>query len=341
MKKIIVSMFLSLLIVMLTFTSVFADVNYTGVPILLYHHLVEDGVETSSVLKKSTFESHMKYLYDNGYTAITISRLEDYIDGKVKLPAKSVVITFDDGYRSNYEIAYPILKKYGFRSTQFVITSAIQDQPEVVNNDRLPHMSSGEMQLVKDVFDFQSHTHNLHKLNSNNKSIAVTSPKALITSDLILSNSELTKNGFPPSSIAYPYGMYNDDLKQAAKDSGLKLGFTITPARVNIGIDKMEIPRYNISEKTNFEVFKTIVDSDPNKIMPQSTITKPVIPTTPPAVITPTNTNNNSNTNITTNTNSSTNATSNTNSNTITITSTDPNTGKTFSYEVLVDQTSN
>lgn len=318
MKKNIISLILSLLLVAFPFTYAFADVNYTGVPILLYHHLVENGEETSSVLTKSTFESHMKYLYDNGYTTITLNRLEDYIDGKIKLPAKSIVVTFDDGYRSNYEIAYPILKKYGFRASQFVITSAIQDRPEVTNNDRLPHMSSGEMQLVKDVFEFHSHTHDLHKLNSDNKSLATTSSQSLVKSDLILANSALTSTGFPPSAIAYPYGMYTDELKQTAKESGLNLGFTIVPARAYVGIDKLEIPRYNISEKTTIEVFKKIVDPDPNKIMTQSTLNNSGISTDPGITVVPPS-----------------------ESNTITITSVDPNTGQTFSYEVLVDQTIN
>lgn len=314
MKKNIVAIILSLLLVAFPFTYAFADVNYTGVPVLLYHHLIQDGEESSSVLKKSTFEMQMKYLYDNGYTTISLNRLEDYIDGKIKLPAKSVVITFDDGYRSNYEIAYPILKKYGFRASQFVITSAIQDHPEVTNNDRLPHMSSGEMQLVKDVFEFHSHTNDLHKLDSSNKSLAIASSPALVKSDLILANSSLTTIGFPPFAIAYPYGMYSDELKQNARESGLKMGFTIVPARASVGVDKFEIPRYNISEKTTFEDFKNIVDPDPEKIMIPATLNNsgaigPETPANP--------------------------------SGTITITSIDPNTGKTISYEVLVDQTTN
>ena len=56
----------------------------------------------------------MEYLAQNGYHVLPLARLEDFLAGKTPLPRKSVVITIDDGYRSTYEIAYPILKKYGF-----------------------------------------------------------------------------------------------------------------------------------------------------------------------------------------------------------------------------------
>ena len=67
----------------------------------------------------------MEYLARNGYRVIPLAQLARFLDGKEPLPRKSVVITIDDGYRSTYEIAYPILKKYGFPATVFLYSDFV------------------------------------------------------------------------------------------------------------------------------------------------------------------------------------------------------------------------
>jgi hypothetical protein len=95
---------------------VFAN-GYQTVPILCYHRF---GVKTSKLnVTPAAFEQQMEWLARNGYTVVTFARLARFLEGKEALPPKSVVITIDDGYRSSYEIAYPILKKFGFPATVF------------------------------------------------------------------------------------------------------------------------------------------------------------------------------------------------------------------------------
>ena len=87
--------------------------NYrmAGVPVLNYHQ-VNDTYKTPLTMTTADFEEQMKYLYDNGYHAITQEQLLQYINGSGILPDKPVLVTFDDGYVDNYENAYPIMKKY-------------------------------------------------------------------------------------------------------------------------------------------------------------------------------------------------------------------------------------
>lgn len=93
---------------------------YTAqVPVLMYHHLSESG------LTPERFEQQMSALYGAGYHTVSFQELKAYVEQGASLPEKPVVITFDDGYASNYEYAYPVLQKYGFKATIFAIGVSI------------------------------------------------------------------------------------------------------------------------------------------------------------------------------------------------------------------------
>ncbi|WP_258355748.1 polysaccharide deacetylase family protein, partial [Clostridium perfringens] len=82
------------------------------------------------------------------------------------LPARSVVITFDDGLKSVNRYAYPILKQYGFHATAFIISSRIKRNPQKWEPKSLQFMSVSELKQIQDVFDIQSHTHFLHRVDA-------------------------------------------------------------------------------------------------------------------------------------------------------------------------------
>lgn len=255
----------------------YANVNETGVPVLMYHHFTDDGNVNSPTVDKKDFERQMFYLYENGYTTIHLRQLGDFIDGKIKLPAKTVVITMDDGYRSNYEIAYPILKKYSMKATQFPIVSNISSSSEfTTGSPRLPHCSEAEMKEMRDVFDFQSHTWNIHSLTEKKQSLLLETPSADVEKDFTKANTTLFMMGYSPIAFSYPYGAYNDSIKNHLKSKGIHLAVTVRPGRVKAGSNKLEIPRYNISGKMSFEDFKKIVSENPNNL-PESEMTQDFI----------------------------------------------------------------
>lgn len=100
------------------------------VPILMYHYISTppadaDRIRIDLSVPPPAFEQHLKYLKDNGYTTISLGDLYDALAGGPPLPAKPVILTFDDGYRDAYENALPLLKKYGMRGTFFIVTDFI------------------------------------------------------------------------------------------------------------------------------------------------------------------------------------------------------------------------
>ncbi|MBD3318019.1 MAG: polysaccharide deacetylase family protein [Chitinivibrionales bacterium] len=116
--------------------STIADIprhSKTPVPILCYHSIDTTG----SLLSTSprVFSNHMLHLKRHGYTTLTFGDLVDRLSAKTLMPPKLAVITFDDGYRNNREIALPILKRYGFTATFFVVTDAVGKRASWIERD--------------------------------------------------------------------------------------------------------------------------------------------------------------------------------------------------------------
>jgi len=111
----------------------------TKVPVLCYHHLVDDLGHrwelNNSVVTIAEFAAQMAYLEKEGYYPVTLDEFSAFLGGKIKLPAKSVLITFDDGYASNYWYAYPILKRHKMKAVVFVLGS-------MVRSDEAPTVAS-------------------------------------------------------------------------------------------------------------------------------------------------------------------------------------------------------
>lgn len=98
--------------------------NTETVPILLYHHISEDGVGNSTI-SVETFITYMDAICEAGYQTITFQQLREYVTNGVELPEKPIIITFDDGYLSNYEIAWPAYMERGMSTTIFVVGSSV------------------------------------------------------------------------------------------------------------------------------------------------------------------------------------------------------------------------
>jgi len=125
--------------------------SYTkNIPILTYHHIKESANDNTTITAEQ-FENHLKILKKNNYNTIQISDLIKYVYNGIELPSNPILITFDDGYYSNYEYAFPLLKKYDMKATIFVIGISVgKDTYKNTNNPITPHFGYDKAKEMQD-----------------------------------------------------------------------------------------------------------------------------------------------------------------------------------------------
>lgn len=216
--------------------------GYQLVTILTYHDIRETSRSQMQVTAQE-FEEQMAYLHNNGYKVISLESFYNFINLRQGIPEKSVVITFDDGWRAVYTTAYPILKKYKFSATIFIYTDFISPGNKMALTwDMMREMSA-------DGLDIQVHSRT-HEPNIPWKREGETEQqyRSRLDSELLIpKNMAEQQLGKRIKYIAYPYGQYNDTLIEAARKAGYEGGLTVFGATVDNGevVRKRDNPVFN------------------------------------------------------------------------------------------------
>lgn len=227
-----------------------------SVPVLCYHRF-GPTVADSMTVTTAVFESHLKYLHDNGYTVIPLQNLVDYELGKAPAPApKSVVITMDDGHRSVYEQALPLIKQYHIPVTLFIYPSAI-------SNSHAPYAMTWEQlhELVDTgLFNIQSHTYWHPNFKIEKRRLSPAEYDKFVTTQLQKSKAVLAKRfGTDINVLAWPFGIYDDDLLDRAKAAGYAAAFSIDGKSVHSGGRLEALPRFLMSNAHQGKVFAQMI----------------------------------------------------------------------------------
>jgi len=182
-----------------------------NVPVLMFHYIRvnldhNDKVGFNLSVTPNNFAQQMNYLATHSYHPITLDEMGSALFSNGKLPPKPIVITFDDGYRDSYTSAFPILKKYGFKAVNFVITGLV-GAPNYLTWEQIKEMNSSG------IFSFGSHTA---------KHRALTELKdELVRKELADSKNILEQElGVIINWFAYPYGKVNDRVSYLTQASG-------------------------------------------------------------------------------------------------------------------------
>ena len=194
--------------------------GYQIVPVLSYHNfsLTESNKMT---VTQADFEEQMKLLKDKGYRVVTLDQLFDFLEFKRQVPKKSVVITIDDGWRSTYDIAMPILKKYSYPATLFVYTNLIAGSWKTLSWDLV-------QELADNGIDIQCHTKTHRNLAIMNEKEAFTEYFENIEKELsectAIVKKKLNKD---VKYLAYPYGDTNHLIIELMRKQGYRGAFTV------------------------------------------------------------------------------------------------------------------
>ncbi len=194
--------------------------GYQTVPVLSYHNfsLTESNKMT---VTKEAFEEQMKLLKDNGYRVITMDQLFDFLEFKIQIPRKSVIITIDDGWRSAYDIAFPILKKYGYPATLFIYTDLIVGSEKTLSWELIQEMANNGI-------DMQCHSKTHHNLAVMDKKQSFKeyfeSLEKEISGCAALIKKKLNRD---VKYLAYPFGDTNHLVIELLKKHSYRGAFTV------------------------------------------------------------------------------------------------------------------
>lgn len=239
---------------MIMFTSLLIYLNFIQedkVVILTYHDVVdkiEDNPKTTVNISLEKFEKQIKWLHKHNYKSLSMDEFYNWKTNNKKIPRKSVLITFDDGWKSFYTKAIPILEKYNMKASVFIIWKYSENQT-IKNEDTYMNFND-----IKDVnenhlnMEILSHSYDLHQreyAESNNYE---------------LYNNDMKKVKSIQEDIkyyAYPFGKRNENYIKALKDNEFNLAFTFGPYDfVRKNNDNYEIPRLGLFESTQDWKFK-------------------------------------------------------------------------------------
>jgi peptidoglycan/xylan/chitin deacetylase (PgdA/CDA1 family) len=193
--------------------------GYQTVTILCYHRF--GPIKSKMVMTPEDFDKQMTYLKKNGYRVISLSNIHSFLKGDSVLPQRAIVITIDDGYRSSYDIAYPILKKHGFPATLFVYSDFIGSTDALSWSEIKEMVNSG-------LIDIQPHSKTHTSLTKQLPNEDLSGRLERIDEEIRIPTHQIRKMlGLPLHTFAYPFGDTDDFLISKLKSANYKAAVTV------------------------------------------------------------------------------------------------------------------
>ena len=220
-----------------------------GVPILMYHYVYSadnpPAALNGNYLLDTKLEEQLAYLVENDFYFPSYPEVRAFIEGEHSLPARSIVLTFDDAEAGFLNVGIPILEKYGVPATSFVICSDADAAQKVVDH-RSPYVS------------FQSHSYGMHQAGGTigHGGLISALTKDQIVEDLTHAQEILGTT----EAFAYPFGDVTADGQQAVREAGILCAFTTQNSWAHVGDDVTALPRVRISGEYELAGFVALVN---------------------------------------------------------------------------------
>lgn len=210
--------------------------------VVLCYHRIANAPAQATVLAPASFIAQLEYLKTHGYQVIKLSELVDALTNDGVLPGNAVVLTFDDGFASDYHELFPILQRYGYPATLFVYTNWVGKARGADTWEQLTEMTASGL------IEVESHTlshANLVRKSAERRQTELTEAKAVIEAKL----------GNQVTSLAYPYGAHSPAVIAAAKAAGYRAAFVVNGREVNSDDDPFKLGRCMIFRRDSLDVF--------------------------------------------------------------------------------------
>lgn len=236
----------------------YAD-GFQTVPILTYHRFAEE-CQSPLCMPTAAFREQMHHLKTNGYHAITPEELLAFLEYRQPLPRRSVLITIDDGYRSTFDIAYPILRQLGFAATLFIYTELIDAAPIALTWSQILEMS-------RNGFTIGSHTIHHSDLTQPKEGESQSEYAARIEKELAGSKQALDRKlGQSTWVLAYPYGKYDQKVVASARQAGYTMGLSVKRGGNPFFADALTLRRDQVLERDMAMFVKRLKTFTPLKL---------------------------------------------------------------------------
>jgi peptidoglycan/xylan/chitin deacetylase (PgdA/CDA1 family) len=231
-------------------------VHESMIPVLMYHEVTDIPEKKKKIrkidpeysLSMSSFEEHMDYLFENGYQTISCDELID----EQSTASKKFVLTFDDGLAGNYKIAFPILKRYGFTATIFVVVDGISTER---------FMSWAQLRdLAENGFMIQSHTMthaDLRRLSAQEILYELSESKKIIEKNV----------GQEVKYLSLPFGSGDKNVFRIAYDIGYTVIFTSSYYQMNMNHIPAIVGRIPIKSGYSKKKYEDLLTKNPNQLI--------------------------------------------------------------------------
>lgn len=221
--------------------------NNDGIPVLMYHYVYTDQDVPQKLnvnyIKDTELEKQLQYFQKENYYYPSYQELQAYVEGRISLPKKSIILTFDDAQKGFLKYGIPLLEKYKIPATSFVI--GIKDGEKKVKD------------YASEYISFQSHSYNMHHGGGNIGHGGIVSAlkqneivEDLKKAQIIVQNSE---------AFAYPYGDVTEIAQKAIKETDILCAFTTQYGKVKKGMDVTALPRIRVTGTNSLEAFQASI----------------------------------------------------------------------------------
>lgn len=214
--------------------------------ILMYHMISERRSERERkyACPPPRFAKHMRFLHDKGFNLITLDAVQKYLDGGVSIPPRCVSVTLDDGFRDNYENAFPILGEYSIPATIFLTTgfvgstNASMESRGFPRREMLSWREVAEMNKAGVCFGAHTMTHpRLPEMPTEQAHNEISESKRIIEDRLACS----------VDFFAYPYGLFTDETQALVKEAGFSLACSTRSGFNNCHTDPYALHRIEVN----------------------------------------------------------------------------------------------